>query len=256
MPEVSGAFDSKSHALKIEMPLGFCPTRKRPDAKSARTMDATGRTLSILSQARAGIGPSHHSGRGFTEWSASINLADWLKMSKKTTAKKSDTAKRSPGRPSDYSQKTALEICKKLGNGESLRQICASSGMPGKTTIIKWLESNLDFRAQYARARELQAEHWAEEIIQIADDSRNDFIEKENRDGSTYEAVDNEHINRSRLRVDTRKWLMARLAPKKYGDRVTTEMVGDADNPLQCKHIVEVVFIAAEDGRPAVEGNG
>ena len=60
----------------------------------------------------------------------------------------------------------------------------------------------------------LQAEHWAEEIIEIADDSKNDFVEKE---GHT--ALNSENINRSRLRVDTRKWLMARLAPKKYGDK-------------------------------------
>ena len=55
--------------------------------------------------------------------------------------------------------------------------------MPGKTTIMKWLESNLEFRGQYLRARELQAEHWAEEIIEIADDSKNDFVEKDGRGG-------------------------------------------------------------------------
>jgi hypothetical protein len=122
------------------------------------------------------------------------------KATKKTKARKQAPPKRPPGRPSDYSREIAQVICRRLGNGESLRQICVSPGMPGKTTIMKWLESNLDFRGQYARARELQAEHWAEEIIEIADDSRNDFIEKEGRDGSTYEAVDNEHINRSRLK--------------------------------------------------------
>jgi hypothetical protein len=177
------------------------------------------------------------------------------KTAKKPKTDKPAASKRSPGRPSDYSPEIAREICKRLGNGESLRQICAEAEMPSKTSVMRWLEANKEFRDQYARARELQAEHWAEEIIEIADDSRNDFVEKEGRDGSTYEAVDGEHINRSRLRVDTRKWLMARLAPKKYGDRVTTEMVGDADNPLQCKHTVEVVFISAKDGRPEIEGN-
>ena len=126
--------------------------------------------------------------------------------------------------------------------------------MPGKTTIMKWLESNLEFRGQYVRARELQAEHWAEEIIEIADDSQNDFIEKEGRDGSTYEAVNFENINRSRLRVDTRKWLMARLAPKKYGDKITNELVGDAENPLHSKHLVEIHFVASNgSGQPANE---
>lgn len=176
------------------------------------------------------------------------------KAAKKAKTRKSDAPKRSPGRPSDYSREIAQVICRQLGNGESLRQICASPGMPGKTTIMKWLESNLEFRGQYVRARELQAEHWAEEIIEIADDSQNDFIEKEGRDGSTYEAVNFENINRSRLRVDTRKWLMARLAPKKYGDKITNELVGDAENPLHSKHLVEIHFVASNgSGQPANE---
>ena len=177
------------------------------------------------------------------------------KAARKTKTKTSDAPKRSPGRPSDYSPKIAQEICKRLGNGESLRQICASATMPGKTTIMKWLESNLEFRGQYVRARELQAEHWAEEIIEISDDSRNDFVEKEGRDGSAYETVNYENINRSRLRVDTRKWLMARLAPKKYGDKITNELVGDPNNPLHSQHEVIVTFVEAKNGRPANEGD-
>jgi hypothetical protein len=170
------------------------------------------------------------------------------KTTKKPKVRKAAPAKRSPGRPSDYSREIALEICKRLGNGESLRQICASLGMPGKTTIMRWLNDNAEFRAQYARARELQAEHWAEEILEISDDSRNDFVEKEG-----HAALNSENINRSRLRVDTRKWLMARLAPKKYGDKITNELVGDAENPLHSHHVVEVCFIAAKDGKPAEE---
>jgi hypothetical protein len=177
------------------------------------------------------------------------------RTSPKSPKAKKPEIKRPKGRPSDYSVQIAEIICSRIGDGESLRQICASPGMPGKSSIMRWLEANPEFRDQYARARELQAEHWAEEIIEIADDSRNDFVEKEGRDGSTYEAVDGEHINRSRLRVDTRKWLMARLAPKKYGDRVTNELIGDKDNPLNTHHVVQVVFVPARDERPSTEGN-
>jgi hypothetical protein len=173
----------------------------------------------------------------------------------KSPKAKKPEIKRPKGRPSDYSAQIAEIICSRIGDGESLRHICTSPGIPGKSSIMRWLEANPEFRDQYARARELQAEHWAEEIIEIADDSRNDFIEKEGRDGSTYEAVDGEHINRSRLRVDTRKWLMARLAPKKYGDRVTNELIGDKDNPLVSHHVVQVEFVAAKGARPATEGN-
>lgn len=128
------------------------------------------------------------------------------------------------GRPSDYNAKITESICERLSLGESLREICSSEDMPSKTTVMRWLNAKPEFRDQYARAREAQAEHWADEIIEIADDGTNDWTERQNKDGSTYDAVDNEVINRSRLRVDTRKWLMARMAPKKYGDKVTQDV--------------------------------
>lgn len=95
--------------------------------------------------------------------------------------------------------------------------------------VMRWLSEQPAFRDQYARAREAQADYWAEEIVDIADDGTNDYVEKERSDGSTYEAVDQEHINRSRLRVDTRKWLMARMAPKKYGDKIQQELSGSLE---------------------------
>lgn len=141
------------------------------------------------------------------------------------------------GRRSSYNKDIATIICERLSLGESLREICREDGMPTKTTVMRWLadNENLEFRDQYARARELQAEHWAEEIVEIADDATNDWMMRRNKDGSDsdVETVNAENINRSRLRVDTRKWLMARMAPKKYGDRVTNEMVGKDGGPIE-----------------------
>lgn len=137
------------------------------------------------------------------------------------------------GRPSSYTSEVAVTICERMSLGESLREICAEDKMPDKATVMRWLVGNVEFRDQYAKARELQSEHWAEEILEIADDGTNDWMERQNKDGSTYEAVNSEHINRSRLRVDTRKWLMARMAPKKYGDRVVNEMVGKDGGAIQ-----------------------
>lgn len=127
------------------------------------------------------------------------------------------------GRPSIYTPELAARICHEIANGISLRKICDRPDMPNKDTILSWCGSNKEFSDQYARAREAQADYWADEIIDISDDSSQDEVEKERPDGSTYMAVDHEHINRSRLRVDTRKWLMARMAPKKYGDRVQND---------------------------------
>lgn len=120
------------------------------------------------------------------------------------------------GRPSDYSDAKALEICRRLSEGESLRSICRDETMPDKTTVLRWLSLHADFRTQYAHAREMQTEFWAEEILDIADDGSNDTYVDEKGN----ERVDHDVVNRSKLRVDTRKWLMSKLAPKKYGDKI------------------------------------
>lgn len=126
------------------------------------------------------------------------------------------------GRPTNYTPRIATAICEQIANGVSLRQICTKSEMPDKSTVLRWLVRP-DFRDQYAQAREAQADYWADEIVEISDDSTNDYVEREREDGTTFEAVDHEHIQRSRLRVDTRKWLMARMAPKKYSERIISD---------------------------------
>lgn len=132
------------------------------------------------------------------------------------------------GRPSDYSREVTTAICIRLGLGESLREICRDEDMPDKSTVMRWLASHQEFRDQYASAREAQADYYAEEIIEISDDGTNDTYTDDN--GNT--RTDQEVIGRSRLRVDTRKWLMARMAPKKYGDKITQEVTGADGAPL------------------------
>lgn len=143
-------------------------------------------------------------------------------------------------RPSDFTQEIADLICDKLAEGKSLRSICLAEDMPSKSAVFRWLAANEAFRDQYARAREAQADALFDDILDIADDGSNDFITKENADGSEYEAVNAEHIQRSRLRVDARKWMAGKLQPKKYGEklaltdpdgeRLKIEVVTFADN--------------------------
>lgn len=93
--------------------------------------------------------------------------------------------------------------------------------MPGQTTVFKWLAENEAFAKQYAHAREAQAEKLADEIIEIADDGTNDygFKEDSDKDGDGAKPVFlAEHVQRSKLRVDSRKWVASKLHPKKYGD--------------------------------------
>lgn len=151
------------------------------------------------------------------------------------------------GRPSDYSVETTTAICIRLGLGESLREICRDEVMPSKTTVMRWLAEHSEFRDQYASAREAQADYYAEEIIEISDDGTNDWMLRKQGDDEI-EVENKEVLARSRLRVDTRKWLMARMAPKKYGDKVTQEHVGDPDKPLNVISRIETVIVDPKTG--------
>lgn len=144
-----------------------------------------------------------------------------------------DRAARPVGRPSSYTEETANRICERIMGGESLLKICRDDNMPSRGAVYLWLAENAAFMNKYAHARDVQADHFADEMIEIADDGTGDLITKTNKDGTEYETVDQEHINRSRLRVDTRKWLAARMAPKKYGDRVMNEHTGKDGGPIK-----------------------
>jgi hypothetical protein len=145
-------------------------------------------------------------------------------------------------RPTDFSDELAATICERLANGETLRQLCLDEAMPGRSTVYRWLEAHEGFRDQYARVCELRADAWADELLEIADETA--FDTKRNDRGDV--SADSEWISRSKLRVDARKWLMARAAPKKYGDKVTTELTGAGGGPVLTS--IEVRFVDAAGG--------
>lgn len=127
-----------------------------------------------------------------------------------------------------YSEAITDRICSELIGGRSLRSICTDPDMPSVTSVLRWLadERYADFRLQYARAREAQADAIFDEILDIADDAANDYMERKLADGSVDEVVNNEHIQRSRLRIDARKWMAGKLRPKVYGDKIEHEHSG------------------------------
>lgn len=128
------------------------------------------------------------------------------------------------GRPTKYTAKLSDNICAKLSEGQSLRTVCKSDDMPCKATIFSWLRTNESFLDQYTRAKQESADALTDEMLDIADDSTNDYMMKQGEDGSEYEALNAEHIQRSRLRIETRKWLSSKLKPKKYGDKIQQEI--------------------------------
>lgn len=137
------------------------------------------------------------------------------------------------GRPSAFNDDIASVICERIADGESVRAICADDDMPSKSMVFRWLAAHQEFRDQYARAKEAQLEHMADELLDIADDGTNDWMERKNADGTVSEVLNGEHIQRSRLRVDSRKWLLSKLVPKKYGDKI--QHAGHDGGPLKVR---------------------
>lgn len=127
------------------------------------------------------------------------------------------------GRPSKYNPDVAKRICDAIAVSElGLHHICRENAdFPSIITIMAWLNrpEHVDFLKSYVRARELQAEFMAEQILKIADDSSEDLMAI-GMPGQERKVENREVTNRSKLRVDTRKWLLAKLHPKKYGDKV------------------------------------
>lgn len=129
------------------------------------------------------------------------------------------------GRPTLYSNELAARICAELAGGAKLTDICQADDMPTDRTVYRWLASNDTFCQQYARAQEDRTSAMAEEILDIADDGRNDWMERNHGEDKAW-VTNGEAMQRSRLRVDTRKWLMSKMAPKKYGEKITQELAG------------------------------
>lgn len=141
-------------------------------------------------------------------------------------------------RPCDYTSEVAAAICSRLSAGQSLVRICADADMPHRDTVYAWLGRFPEFSDRYARAREEQADHYADEIIAIADG-----------EGDT---------NDKRLRVDARKWIACKLKPRTYGERTSHEHSGPEGGAIPIGITVNYVGQGAAAGgvpvSPSEEG--
>ena len=128
-----------------------------------------------------------------------------------------------------YTPAIVAEILDRLTTGESLRQICLDAHMPARKTVSLWIANNREqFGDHYARAKADGCNAIGEEIFAIADDAQNDYMEGvDPRTGEKRIMLDQEHIQRSKLRIDARKWYLSHIAPKIYGEKQTIEHTGD-----------------------------
>lgn len=131
------------------------------------------------------------------------------------------------GRPSKYSDAIVAQICEHLASGRSLRSFCAKEGNPSQSMVYRWLHDDVNgFREKYVRAREDQADTMADEMLDIADDGTNDWMQQHRGDDVRW--VENgEALKRSQLRIESRKWLAGKMRPKVYGDKIQAEFNGN-----------------------------
>jgi hypothetical protein len=116
----------------------------------------------------------------------------------------------------NYSPEIADIICARMSEGESLRAICRDPGMPSEGTVRGWAVRDVDgFSERYRAARQMLLEYWADQIVDIADDSELDPRDRQ-------------------IRTGVRQWLMSKLAPRRYGDKL--QLAGDPESPLQVMH--------------------
>ena len=130
------------------------------------------------------------------------------------------------GRPSDYSETLADDICAKLAAGISLRKICEADDMPNRETVRRWQLEREDFAAKCARARDVQADEYFDRVLQVVDD------------------VTAESAAAARVKLAGLQWMASKLAPKRYGDKL--HLAGDDESPLK----VEILRFA-DDPTPA-----
>lgn len=179
------------------------------------------------------------------------------KQSTKPAAKKKVAGVVASARPPHALDRSVIDtVLEKLVEGNSLRSICAEKGMPAMATFMRWLaeegEEGDKLRERYAHAREAQAETIAEDILTIADEEctmvkASKHGSSDDGDGETEVIFDATAVARNRLRVDARKWLLSKLVPKKYGDKVQAEHSGPGGAPIAIQSTVTFVDAPARE---------
>lgn len=148
------------------------------------------------------------------------------------------------GRPSSYTSEIAATICERLAAGESLRSICRDDGMPHRATVHRWLIDDVEgFCDRYTRARDIGLDEMADGMLEISDTP----VEGVRREASDegYKEVREDMLGHRKLQVETRKWYLSKLAPKKYGDKTAMELTGADGGPVQITDSERAAKVAA-----------
>jgi hypothetical protein len=150
-------------------------------------------------------------------------------------------------RPTLHTEELEDEILSRLACGESLKAICEEEGKPHIGTVIRWLSKDEGFAQRYARAREMQAETLADEMLEIADDDKRDRIEIKDADGNVIRVEQNNvGVARSKLRLEQRRWWAEKLRPKVYGTKVAVGGAADME-PIKTTTKLDISALTLEE---------
>ncbi len=127
-------------------------------------------------------------------------------------------------------------VCQEIEKGRALRNVLKDENMPSTSTFYQWLDNDEVKAKQYARATEVRADIIFDDILAIADENTNDTSINENG----IEVVNNDVIQRSRLRIDARKWVLSKLNPKKFGDKTDITSGGEKIQNMPTSIQVEI----------------
>lgn len=151
-----------------------------------------------------------------------------------------------------YDDKLATEFCERMCKGEAPTQICQDPRMPSYPTIIRWTLSDdpkLEaFRIMYEESKKIMWLYHADQMLDLSDNSANDYMDRYNKFTEETERVfDNENVQRSKLRIDTRKWLLAKMLPHVFGEKVDVSIGGRDGKPIA----IAAITMSAEDAERA-----
>ena len=128
------------------------------------------------------------------------------------------------GRPTIYSEELADDICLRISDGRSLNSVCKDEGMPDRSNVYVWLRKYQEFQDKYREATSQRADYHFDEMLGIVDDVLPETAE----------------VAKARLQVDTRKWILSRMNPRKYGDNVDGETSDDSNKVQPVKVEINV----------------
>lgn len=143
-----------------------------------------------------------------------------------------------------------------------MRRTCLDSDMPLERTVRRWYIENPEFASEYTRAKEAGIEALVDETLDISDDGTNDWMEAHGQDDVGYK-LNGEHVQRSKIRIETRRWLAERMMPKKFGVRAGVDVTSSdgsltVDADARAKRLAALMAQAqarkdSAEGEPSID---